>query len=330
MGMRSWTGLGAVGLVVLTTTAAVGCSGGGKAAGGDTGASSSGGGDGGGDGGDGGEGEGGDRYTIDDFINVTDSPTGDFTGFEGGYEAQGAWLSQTIDESLIQEVPLSGKVEDFQEETGVPEANLELYFTDEIGGVPDESATTDSEGNFSGAMAQTCTAVAYKTATNPDLQDTKNTFERHQVFGAGSSLTETFNSVSTQTYALIPGLLGISPDPNKGIAAGTVYDSNGDPVEGAQVVIVDADGKLPDTLVVKYFIDDFPNRDQPYTSPDGLWVAIDIPTGNWRVDAYIWDGSQHVRIATSTVTIYADSINISNLNTGYDSVRYPDSCLAAG
>ena len=277
-------------------------------------------------GGDGGGGGGG-PLTVDDFINTTATPTGDFTGFEGGLEASGAWLVQTPAPEKVTDLPMSGKVEDFETEDGVPEATVELYFADAIGGVPDATFTSDSSGLFTGQTGRSCTPLAYKTATDPALGDTKNTFELHQVSEFGTSIDESFNSVSSATYALIPSLLGISIDPEKGTAAGTVYDVNGDPVQGAQVIVRDADDKIPASLVVKYFVEDFPNRDQPETSEDGLWVAINIPPGDWRVDAYVFDGSGYIQVATSGITVFGDSINVANLWTGYDSVHYPDSCL---
>jgi len=305
---------------MLGLALAVGCSGGDKGGAADTG---------GGDGGAGGDGGGGGGG-FSDYINTTVTPTGDFGDFAAGYEAVGSWLAQSPDAAKVETVPLTGKVEDFESGDGVAQATVEVFYTDAIGGVPDVTATSDNTGGFTSGI-QTCTPLAYKTATDPALQDTKNTFELHTVYGyEPGGLDEVFNSVSWSTYALIPSLLGVSIDPARGTAAGTAYDIAGNPIQGAQVIVVDADGNPAGGVVVKYFIEDFPNRDQPETSPDGLWVAINIPTGDWFVDMYVADGAGgHLLMGRTNITVFADSINISNIYTGFDGVKYPDSCLAA-
>lgn len=278
-----------------------------------------------------GGGGGGGSLTFDDFINTTATPIGDFTGFEGGYDAAGAWIDQgTADASCQVERPVDSLVEDFESENGVPEATVEIWYSDTVDGVPDVTMVSDSSGVITGGPLQTCIPVTYRASTDPDLDDTKNTFEAHAVFAyTDASVGEYFNSVAKSTYQLIPSLLGISVDSQRGTAAGTVFDVNGDPVQGAQVIVTNAEGNIPQDTVVKYFVDDFPNRDQPETSPDGLWVAVNIPPGDWSIDAYVSDGAGgHILMGRTTVTIYADSINIGNINVGHDSVKYPENCLS--
>lgn len=303
--------------VLWAAVVGIGCSGA-KGGGDDTG----------GGGGDDGGGGGSDRFA--EFINVTTAPVGDFTGFEAGFDGNGgAWLSQTVDPAKVTEVGFTGTVEDFQENTPVADATVEMWFSDVIAGSPDFTDVSDAAGLVTGTVP-TCAPLAYKTSTDPALAETKNTFEAHQVYGADASVDDILNSVSTTTYQIIPSLLGVSPDGDKGTVAGTAYDSNGDPVEGAQVVVKDANGNIPDSLVVKYFVDSFPNRNQLYTSPDGLWVAINLPPGEYTIEMYVSDGADgHLLMGATVLSVYADSINISNVYTGFgDGVKYPASCLA--
>ena len=81
--------------------------------------------------------------------------------------------------------------------------------------------------------------------------------------------------------------------------------------------------------MVKYFVDSFPNRNQPTTSADGLWIAINIPTGDVTVEMWISDGDDgHLLMGATKITVDEGSINMSNIQTGYgDGVRYPTSCL---
>jgi hypothetical protein len=115
MGMRSWTGPGAVCLLALGTMVAAGCSGGGKAAGGDTGASSGGGdgGDGSGDGGDGG-GETGDDGGVtppeEECNGIDDDGDGEvdegFPDTDGDGVADCLDTECTVDEAAAGEVPV--------------------------------------------------------------------------------------------------------------------------------------------------------------------------------------------------------------------------------
>ena len=92
---------------------------------------------------------------------------------------------------------------------------------------------------------------------------------------------------------------------------------------------MDASGNIPDTLVVKYFVDDFPNRDQEWTSADGLFVMVNVPTGDWSLEAYTADGAGgHLLMGATNVNVIADSINSSSVYIGYgDGISYPSSCL---
>jgi hypothetical protein len=316
--MRGWTGL----MVVLVNTVVIACSGGDKGGGGE---------DSGADDGGAGSGDGGGPATFEDFINTTATPDGDFTGFEAGYDGNGGWLDAgTPDASCVVERPIRTEVQDFQDEYGVQEATVEIWYADAVSGAPDVTMVSDSDGVVSGSDALVCQPFTYKAATDPVLDDTKPTFEAHVVYEYTSGdVDEYFNSVSKATYQLIPSLLGISVDPERGTAAGTVFDINGAPVTGAQVVVTSTDGVLAGDTVVKYFIDRFPNREQPTTSEDGLWVAVNIPPGDWTIDAYVSDGTgEHLLMGRTTVTIFADSINIGNIHTGYDGLKIPANCLA--
>ena len=173
-----------------------------------------------------------------------------------------------------------------------------------------------------------CTPLTYKVTTDPALDETKTTFKAHNVvdYLADGNLVDDFNSVSKVTFLIIPSLLGVTVEEDKSIIAGTAFDINGKEIEGAQVVVY-VDGQIPDSLVVKYFVENFPNRDQPYTSPDGLWVAVNVPAGEVRAEMWgVVDGELQLLGAT-VLTSQADSINIGNIYTGYaDGVYYPASC----
>ena len=96
-----------------------------------------------------------------------------------------------------------------------------------------------------------------------------------------------------------------------------------------QLVVFDGEGNIPDDVVVKYFVTGFPNRNQEWTSQDGLWIGINIPEGEWFLNAYVSDGAggRHL-VGATKATVHANSLSISDIHVSFgDGIRYPDSCL---
>ena len=258
------------------------------------------------------------------FIDVEVEATGDLACYTAG----DAWVTQSVDAAKQVDAAVSGKVIDFEEEVAVDEATVELWFADVVSGAADATATSTADGSVAFAAAPVCEPLTYRVTTDPLLGETKDTYEAHQIFPDGGTTTTEFNSVSSVTYTLIPSILGISVDTDKSIIAGTAYDCGEGPIEGAQVVVRDAAGDIPDSLVVKYFVENFPNYDQPHTSADGLWVAVNVPVGTWTVEMWAVVGGELALRGSTVVQSQADSINISNVYVGYgDGVKYPDGCL---
>lgn len=255
------------------------------------------------------------------FIDITEESLGDFTGFDPTAD----WLVDTPNAAAQVDETLTLVIEDFETDDPVANANVDIWLSDVVTGLPDSTFGGDSSGNVA-ITVPVCTTLSYKVWTDPLLGETKETYEAHQIYGPGD--TEPLNSVSSTTYVVIPSILGVNVDPAKGIIAGAAYDVNGDPIEGAQVLVRDSNGDIQTDVIVKYFIDDFPNRDQPYTSPDGLWVAINAPAGALTVELYGIVEGELVQLGGTELSSYADTINVSNIYTGYaDGRKYPAVCL---
>ncbi len=264
---------------------------------------------------------------MDQYVDPTDELLGDVACFAPGSD----WLTQTVDDEKAVTRILEGMVEDFEDEIGVNEVSLEIWFSDAFDGTADTATESDSAGDVT-VEVPACTALAYKTSTPPNEERTVDTYEAHQIYGYVTdveTLTDNFNSVAASTYVLIPSLLGVSMDEDKSVIAGTAYGCDGEPLQNAQVVVVDDSGEFPNTLVVNYFVESWPVREQPHTSEDGLWVAMNVPEGDWTVQLWALVGGEEVMLGATQLTTYADSINISNIYTGYgDGVYFPESCLA--
>ena len=261
------------------------------------------------------------------IINVeVDMIAADLTCWELGSD----FLSNSPDPSCVVNSPVTGKVEDFESEDPVIEAQVELFFGDQIAATADAIEVSDSQGALSFDAAPTCTPITYRVSTDPALEETKVTIEAHEVYPFGESIAAEFNSVSYATFNIIPSLLGVSVVPGQGIVAGGAYDCNGDPIEGVQAIARSVDNPQGyfDDQVVKYFVKSFPNRNQLHTSEDGLWVIVNVPPGDALVELWVADGAGgHTMIGTTELLVEADSINISSGYFGYTGIVYPESCL---
>jgi hypothetical protein len=272
---------------------------------------------------------------LSDFIYVTEAATGDDSCFAGesgvlGYEiASSSWNAQDVATSSVTTISLDAEVIDFESDDPVEEAFVDIFWSNTVSGTSDSSDVSAEDGSAS-IEVEACSPFSYRVYTDPALEETKVTIEANTVEKPTSTATE-LNSVSSATYRVITALMGISPDDDKGLVAGTMYDCNEEAIEGAQVVVRDVDGNIPESLVVKYFVDDFPNRTQEWTSADGLWLAVNVPAGTWFVDAYVSDGAGgHTVKGSTAIEVSADSINISNIHTGFgDGIKYPESCLVS-
>ncbi len=277
------------------------------------------------------------------YINVAPDVmvTGNFTGFVPGVSWDTtSWLTQNVDPALVVDHSLTGLVEDFEKDTPVDQATVTFWDDDVFDTSPDDVQESDVNG-FVYTTKSACKPLTYRVTTDPVLAETKTTFEAHQIFGAppGPDIGDAeFLSVSSTTYQLIPTLLGVTVDPDKAIVAGTAFDvlrdgglqSDDDTgkIAGAQVIVYDENGNIPESLVVNYFLEDFPHRDQKYTSPDGLWVASNVPPGKLRVELWGNLNGALTLLGATLVHSEANSINVSNIYSGFgEGVKYPNTCL---
>lgn len=269
----------------------------------------------------------GGGLVLADVITVSTPPVGDFTCLP----APGTWNTQTIDPSCVADVPIMGRVEDFESGDGVGDLNVELWLGDNLTGAADVTMTSDGDGNVSGGNAPTCTPWTSRVTSTDD--STLPTIQEHWSDGPGSPMGAYFNSVSGSTLALMTTLLGVTPDPALGVIAGTAYDCGGEGgdslAENIQVIVRAADGSYPISQDIRYFVDEFPNRQQTATSADGLWMIANIPPGDVVIEAYAaTDEGQPARlIAQTKAQVFAGSLIISDIYTGSeDGVHLPASC----
>lgn len=258
-----------------------------------------------------------------ELVTTTDAPTGDGSCYTPGE----AWNTQVADPLLQADETRGVVIADFQSGGPVAGATLSVFEGDDVTATADTIIVADGDGEAE-ITAPSCTPIGVKAVAT----DTKDTYQSHLVFeplaeGDG----DVINSVSNATYTLIPSVLGVSVDEDKSVVAGAVYDCNGDTIQNAQIVVRDADGNIPGSLVVNYFgSGGLPSRDQEASNADGLWVAMNVPAGSWTAEAYVSDGAGgHELIGATELETFADSINIASIHTGFgDGVALPASCVA--
>jgi hypothetical protein len=268
---------------------------------------------------------------FDSYVNVTDPVVGDLSCYTAGTDwATLAWNTPDLDSDAQVDQPTTGDVNDFESGDPVADATVEIWLDDVPSGTPDAIATTAADGIATFENLPTCEPFAYRVSTDPLLDETKVTLAAHKILTPDSSgtITDEFVSVSKLTYQLIPTILGVIPLPENSIIAGVAYDCNEDPIEGAQMVVYDENGEIPDSLQVEYFKEEFPNRDQPYTSADGIWVAINVPPGALRVEMWANLDGELALIGATTLESFADSINLSSTYAGIGNGEFfPADCL---
>ncbi|HMV70105.1 MAG TPA: hypothetical protein PKA64_24910 [Myxococcota bacterium] len=273
-------------------------------------------------------------------LDLKTPPTGTFSCFTPvtAYD-DAVWLEQSIDPAKAGvSRTIDGVVNDFEREEPRSHVEVRLWVDDVIDGPPDTFQQADPAGKVA-FSAPVCQPLSYLSYPDAALDEARSTYKAHQVYGFtdGSVIAE-YISVSNDTYNVVPAILGITPDPAKSIIAGTAFDCTRSPdtlseidagkVEHAQVIVRNLDGTKPEGVQVRYFVENFPDRDQPDTSPDGLWTAVNVPAGDIRVEMWgLIDGEAKLLGSTQLHSV-AGSINIANIFAGYDGVKYPDSCLA--
>ena len=226
----------------------------------------------------------------------------------------------------------------------------------------DATGLVTIDGAGGEGIVPSCTPIGYETWTEYLPERTKHTFETGVVlpppangtnWNAGSGDDVEILSVSTLTYALVPLAAGNNPRAGTGLAAGSIEDCNGRALEGIQLVVVPEDFVYGDSLLdalvevmqvegtcnevyIRYFRNELPDRTALWTSDDGIFGAIDVPAGVWRMLALGKTGGRTCPdinpdhpdlcpIAERTLHVLPDSVNIANAHAR----QYPDACLVA-
>jgi hypothetical protein len=106
--------------------------------------------------------------------------------------------------------------------------------------------------------------------------------------------------LGAQTVNSLAALMGVTPDPARGIAGVQVNDCDRNPAAGAQVTVDTADADTKST----YFANGLPNKNATATDASGLAGFVNVPVGPMVVDAKLAASATHV--ATYSAFVRAD------------------------
>ncbi|MCB9682156.1 MAG: hypothetical protein H6733_11885 [Alphaproteobacteria bacterium] len=298
--------------------------------------------------------------TTDTETPLTVDAVGDFSCFSPATDWSAVVWAAEQSVKPAGTVTVEGVVNDFEHDEPVGARTVNLWYNDTPTGASSTDGQVDANGNITFGDVPSCQPVSYLVEEVEGANQAKETYKAHQIYGngtgttigedgsgSGGSLDAEFQSVAISTYRLIPSILGIDQSTSNGVVAGTMYDCARDPdtlpsddtgkVEGIRVRIFGCPTAIsaPEDctspvsgVYIAYFTDNFPNRDQPWSSEDGLWGVYNVPPGTFRIDAYGRVGGEEKVLGSTVVTTYADSINIANIWAGVNNgVKYPAACL---
>ncbi len=230
-------------------------------------------------------------------------PAGDLGCFTGALE------TPTVGEPSV-DTTVDVRVEDWETGDGVDTPELTFW----EGGTEIGTATGDADGEVGKLGLPTCTPLLVEASTDPALDETKPTFSARMLSPDDDEWV--VSSLASVTYTIIPSLLGVSLDPDKGIIFGRVHDCAGAPLDHIEV-------RFSEGGETFYFGSSWPNRDQQWTSEDGWFVVLNAPPAEGTLRAWAWDGSTHVEVAEADVTSVADGGRVANLLAGVSGELLP-------
>lgn len=255
------------------------------------------------------------------WVNETETYVGDLSCWDGS-----SWVSETVDpECQTERTGGVATVEEFASGDATANATVSFFHADTVAGSADATATTDENGQFEPTVPL-CQALTYQVSDG--FTEYHDTYEYHVFWDAGDEELSLI-SVSNDTWLTLPSVFGVVIDETLGVLAGTVRDCNGDIVENAQVLLRDADGDIPSEMSIGYTFNGIPSRSAISTTADGVWIAMNVPPGDYTVEFYVADGAGGNMLAgQAPAQSFASSVSIVVLYGGRgDGLDVPSACL---
>ena len=269
---------------------------------------------------------------LQDYIDVTVLPEdADLSCVETG------WVEDDVSEATQGETEYSATTTEAFTGAPLPSVRVERFADNDPTGTPVDDASALPSGEWTGTLP-TCTPSAIRAYSDPVIGQTFPTAQLNAVWGTAADGHE-LSVVSRATHNKMRPLVGGEPSTDKGILFGQVLDCSGQPMRGAQIVLVDGEG-APLVDQQRFYADlDGPSADKIYTTENGWWIAAEVPPGAWTVSVWVNDrdlGQIQVAEVPSHALVddFTTSINSpfvvwtrSDAHVGHtDGTHYPSSC----
>lgn len=246
---------------------------------------------------------------------------GNLACFDAGEEL----ISGGLEAACQTEVTVVATMLDYQGQEAVEGARLVALSADDFGASELTSGTSAADGTLELTLPA-CTPLVYKSEREGAL----DTWGPHLLVDPTEPVARDYQSVAEGSKSLLELTFQVEIQEGNGSLVGVVRDCDGEPLEGAQVLVRDAECNLPSSWVPGYFTNQLPDVFRASTSADGVWAGMDVPPGEYVLEAYISAGEgsdDFVLLGSAPVTAQADAVVIVDIQPGRsDGVDVPDGC----
>lgn len=222
------------------------------------------------------------------------------------------------------DVSVTATLLDYQDQDPVAAARLFVLAADDFDAEIEAEGTSGVEGTAELTLPA-CTPLVYRS----EREEALDTWGPHIVIDPTTPVEHNFQSVSEGSKGLLELTFQVEIKPGNGSLVGVVRDCDGEPLEGAQVIVRDAECDVPSSWVPGYFSNQIPDVFRASTSADGVWAGLDVPPGEYVLEAYIAadEEGELLLLGSAPVVVQADAVVIADLQPGRsDGVKIPDAC----
>lgn len=246
-----------------------------------------------------------------DFLRAGDAPAADLAcvGDALGRE-------DLVDDACTGTTTIAADLVDHESSDPVADVPLAVFFGDDAAAEPDVEISSAADGVVSFDAPQ-CAPLSYRTARTDE--DARVTTGMHELIAPGDAPQFSFRSVRESTVGLIGFALGQELTEGTGIVFGKATGCDGDAaVDRVQVLVRDADCKVPADFAAGYTTNRVPDAFLASTSAEGFFFAMNLPPGAWVLEGYVSDGDAFRLVAAAPITIAADEVTLADLAVGRD------------
>jgi hypothetical protein len=262
----------------------------------------------------------------DDFLGEVPAAEGDLTCFDGTLASPAPPAACQV------EAGLDGTTVDHQSSDPIVAVDVELFAdNDPRSGGERFCISSLADGACDGPITM-CRALAYRTERQ-GADEAPRTLQLHKVLyeDPAEDLTYDFRSVSWATVNLItsPLFFGIEIEDGKGLLFGKAVGCDYEALANIQILLRDANCRVPEGSLVGYTASELPAPGERATTTDGFFFVMNVPPGQYTLEAYRITGDGHELIGSAPAIVEADGVGLVDVFIGRDDGQVmPEECLS--